>query len=200
MSYVYIAPLVDRSAFKVGKANTPSSRLSQLLQYYEFDTSEIVLFNCGSIGEAYDLEGILHKAIGTRRVYFPFDGGTEFFTYDVFEVAVKIAAIVAEINDYKRIPFVRSSAEPIDETRLIVLEFASKIKARRLELNITQVDLARRSGLGKRTIERLELGGNCTFQNTVAVLRELNLEYLLSGLELGEPVRQRANRRLNQNP
>ena len=198
MSYVYIAPLKDRSAFKIGKANAPSSRLSQLLHYYDFDTSEIVIFNCGTVGDAFSLEGILHNSCERRRVLFPFDGGTEFFAYEVFGDAIKIANTVRDINGYRTIPFIRVTEDPIDETSLIVMSFASKVRSRRLELNLTQAQLADRSKLGKRTIERTESEGNTTFKNMVAILRELNLEYLFSGLEVEEPVRKRANPRLNE--
>jgi len=77
----------------------------------------------------------------------------------------------------------------------IIQSIASKIRAGRLELNLTQADLANRSGLGRSTVERLEATGNATFENMVAVLRELSLDYLFSGLEVEEPVRRRASSR-----
>ena len=197
MSYVYIAPLADESAFKVGKANAPSSRLSQLLHYYDFETTKIVIFNCGNVGRAFSLETILHKSCERKRVLLPFEGGTEFFSYEALEGAVRIANIVSEINGFRTVKFVQVMRDAVDETDLIIQAFASKIRARRLELNLTQAELAERSGLGKRTIERAETGGNATFQNMVAVLRELNLEYLFSGLEVEEPIRKRAQPRLN---
>jgi DNA-binding XRE family transcriptional regulator len=197
MSYVYIAPLADKSAFKVGKANAPSSRLSQLLHYYDFETTKIVIFNCGNEGNAFSLETILHKSCERKRVLLPFEGGTEFFSYEALEGAVRIANIVSEINGFRTVKFVQVMQDAVDETGLIIQAFASKIRARRLELNLTQAELAERSGLGKRTIERAETGGKATFQNMVAVLRELNLEYLFSGLEVEEPIRKRAQPRLN---
>ena len=197
MSYVYIAPLADQSAFKVGKSNAPSSRLSQLLHFYDFEIARIVIFNCGNVGNSFSLEAILHKSCESKRVLLPFDGGTEFFSYEALEGAVHIANIVSEINGYRTVKFVRVTQDAVDETGLIIQAFASKIRARRLELNLTQAELAERSGLGKRTIERAETGGKATFQNMVAVLRELNLEYLFSGLEVEEPIRKRAQPQLN---
>ena len=79
MSFVYIAPLADGSAFKVDKAIAPSTRLSQLLRYYDFAVKQILIFDCKSVDNAFSFESILHKSCGQMRVAMPFDGGTEFF-------------------------------------------------------------------------------------------------------------------------
>jgi T5orf172 domain/Helix-turn-helix len=193
MSFVYIAPLSDRSAFKVGKAIAPSSRLSQLLRYYDFNTNQILIVNCKTIDNAFALESILHKACEGMRVIMPYDGGTEFFSHNLFNEAVCIIHAVCRINGFQTIPFVRERREDtIDETGLIIEAFANKIRSRRLELNLRQTDVAKLAGVAKRTIERIEQRGQSTFYNMVAVLRALNLEYLLSQLEIGAPLRQRS--------
>lgn len=193
MSFVYIAPLADGSAFKVGKAIAPSSRLSQLLQYYNFDTNSILIVDCQLIENAYALESILHKACSKVQRLMPFDGGTEFFSSDVYHHAIAIAESVCRINGYKTVPFIRQKNEgPIDEAGLIVASFLSKIRARRLELNLTQAQVAALAGVSKRTVERIERSGSTTFYNMVCVMRSLGLEYLLSGLEISDPFRKRA--------
>jgi hypothetical protein len=199
MSFVYIAPLSDQSAFKVGKAIAPSSRLSQLLRYYDFNTSQILIVNCKTVDNAFALESILHQACEGMRVVMPYDGGTEFFSHKLFDEAACIARAICRINGFQTIPFVREREEdPIDETCLIVEAFANKVRARRLELNLRQTDVAKLAGVAKRTIERIERRGQATFHNLVAVLRALNLEYLFSQLEINVPLRQRSTRSKNK--
>lgn len=195
MSFVYIAPLADYTAFKVGKAVAPSSRISQLLRFYDFGLESIVIVACGTEEAAFTLESILHKACGDQRVIQPFDGGTEFFAYPLLKEAMNIVVAVCRMRNYKQVPFVRSPLEnPIDETALIVQSFAAKVRARRLEMNLRQEDLARISAVSKRTVERFESNGQTTFQNLVALLRALNLEHLLAQLEMGESLRERSRK------
>lgn len=193
MSFVYIAPLADGTAFKVGKAIAPSSRLSQLLQYYDFDTNSILIVDCRRVENACELESILHKACGKMQHLMPYDGGTEFFSSDVYQDAIAITESVCRINAYKNVPFIRQkNQDSIDEAGLIVASFSSKIRARRLELNLTQAQVAELAGVGKRTVERIENSGSATFYNMVCVLRALDLEYLFSELEITDPFRKRA--------
>ncbi|MCZ6804968.1 MAG: GIY-YIG nuclease family protein [Proteobacteria bacterium] len=194
MSYVYIAPLADDTAFKVGKAIAPSSRLTQLLRYYEFDTSRILIVNCKTVGNAFELESILHKSCSKKQKLMPYDGGTEFFSFDAYDKAITIVQSVCSINDYQTIPFVRQKREkPADEAGLIVDAFSNKIRARHLELNLTQAEVAKLANLSKRTIEHIENHGKSMFYNMVCVLRVLDLEYLFSELEITAPLRQRAS-------
>ncbi len=198
MAFVYIAPLSDRSAFKVGKAIAPSSRLSQLLRYYDFNTSQILIVDCKTADKAFGLESILHKACEGMRVIMPQDGGTEFFSHRLFNDTVCIAQAVSRINDFQTIPFIgEREKNPIDETHLIVEAFSNKIRARRLELNLSQAEVANLAGVGLRTIQRIEIRGQSTFHNMVAVLGVLNLEHLLSSLEINVPLRQRSSRLKN---
>jgi DNA-binding XRE family transcriptional regulator len=196
MSFVYIAPLSDGTAFKVGKAIAPSSRLSQLLRYYDFDTNNILIVDCNTVEQAYEFESILHKACRNMQRLMPYDGGTEFFAHNVLHDAIKIAESVCQINGYRTVPFIRQKNEdPIDEAGLIVASFSNKIRARRLELNLTQAQLADLAGVGKRTVERIENSDNATFYTMVRVLRSLDLEYLFSELEITDPFRKRASSR-----
>mgnify|MGYP002623615602 CR=1 FL=1 len=193
MAFIYIAPLPNCTASKGGKAVAPSSRISQLLCFYEFRLEKIVIVACGTEENAFSLESILHKACGDQRVIQPFEGGTEFFAYPLFEEVMNIVGAVCRMRNYKQVPFVRAPVEnPIDETELIVRSFAAKVCARRLEMNLRQVDVARIAVVGKRTIERIESKGQATFHNLVSVLRALNLEHLLARLDMGESLRERS--------
>ena len=195
MSFVYIAPLADETAFKIGKAIAPSSRISQLSRYYEFDAPRVLIVNCRTVNNAFSLESLLHKACEGKRTFMPYEGGTEFFSHGVYEEAVNIVQSVCKINGYATVPYTRAPTEdPIDEARLIIEAFSSKIRARRLELDLSQAELAERSGVCVRTIGRIEKYCDSGFQNLVAVLRALSLEHLFGELEVDIPLRRRASR------
>lgn len=199
MAFVYIAPLSDRTAFKVGKAVAPSARLSQLMRFHDFEVKRIVIVDCRTVGNAFALESLLHNACEGMRVILPHDGGTEFFSHKVFDEALSIARSVCRINDYETVAFVRErTAGAIEEDGLIVEVFAAKIRARRLELDLSQEAVAKLAKVSKRTIERIENRGQSTFRNMVAVLIALNLEHLLAGLEVDVSLRQRSTRSSRQ--
>jgi transcriptional regulator with XRE-family HTH domain len=54
-------------------------------------------------------------------------------------------------------------------------ELGNRLSQFRIVLNITQADLAREAGIGKRTLERLEAGESTQTQTLLRVLRVLNL-------------------------
>ncbi len=63
--------------------------------------------------------------------------------------------------------------------KLISSDIGQKIKATRLEMNLTQNDLSSRSGISVRTISDIEKGGNYTVLSLIALLRALSLlDYL----------------------
>ncbi len=64
----------------------------------------------------------------------------------------------------------------------ILKELGSRISQRRIELSLTQQELAERAGIGKRTLERLEAGGSVQITNFIRVLRILELLDVLGAL------------------
>jgi transcriptional regulator with XRE-family HTH domain len=62
-----------------------------------------------------------------------------------------------------------------DETPLIKI-IGSYVKQRRLQKNISQVELAERSGISMASITRFETGkGNISLQNLISILKILGL-------------------------
>ncbi len=69
----------------------------------------------------------------------------------------------------------------------LLKEFGERIKANRIRSGFTQEELAKQSGVAKRTIERAEKGESIQFLNVIKLLRALghldSLEVLLPSLE-----------------
>ena len=198
MSYVYIAPLRDGSAFKVGKSSDPSNRLLDLSKYYEFDTEGILVINCNTDKESFNMESILHKSCSSMRVHFPFDGGTEFFEYELLDSAMGIAINVCEINNYSTMKFSpEADVQTGCDAEIIIESMSKKIRARRLLMNLTHKDLAEGSKVSTRTIARLEGGLNVSFHSMVKVVVELGISDFFSSFKLEETSRMRAGRTLH---
>lgn len=68
----------------------------------------------------------------------------------------------------------------------LLVEMGVRLAQVRIQLNLTQAELARRAGVGKRTLERLEAGETTQTRTLLRILRELNLLPMLEVL-LPEP-------------
>lgn len=65
-----------------------------------------------------------------------------------------------------------------DET--ILVELGERVARRRLDLQMTQADVAEQAGVAKRTLERIEAGASAQMSSIIRILRVLEL---LSGLD-----------------
>jgi len=64
----------------------------------------------------------------------------------------------------------------------ILAEVGERITGRRLELHLTQADLAREAGVAKRTLERVEAGASAQLTTLIRIFRVLNLLPVLDQL------------------
>jgi len=62
----------------------------------------------------------------------------------------------------------------------ILAEIGTRVARRRLDLQMTQADLAEQAGIAKRTVERIEAGASAQMSSIIRMLRVLDL---LPGLE-----------------
>ena len=62
----------------------------------------------------------------------------------------------------------------------ILAEIGERIARRRLDLQLTQADVAEQAGVAKRTVERIEAGGSAQMSSMIRILRGLDL---LPGLD-----------------
>ena len=198
MSFVYIAPLKNKTAFKVGKSNSPAERIMSLTRFYDFEFEDISVIDCKSQDGAYRLEGLLHSVCETQRVVFEYDGGTEFFAYGIYGKLLSVVTIVAEMNGYivTKMPSVESIVilkdVKHDDIDCMLNAIANKVKNKRLGYNISQVQLATICGLSRRTIQNMEDDAIVTLPHFIRILKALDLDHVLSELEVDVPMRQRA--------
>lgn len=196
MSYVYIAPLVNKKAFKIGKADDPTNRLALLTRYYEFDFKEISLINCGNIIDAYRIENLLHAACENKRVIFEYDGGTEFFDYVIYDKLLSIVNNLVEINQFQiekiaPISSIKNVTLVQDDIDCLLNALTRKMKNKRLSYNISQEKLAKITGVSLNTIKNTESTGNVTLVSFVKILKALDLDSILSEFEVETPLRKR---------
>jgi transcriptional regulator with XRE-family HTH domain len=78
------------------------------------------------------------------------------------------------------------SIEPLMTDKAILAEIGHRLGRRRVELELTQADLAREAGVGKRTVERVEAGESTQTATLIRILRVLEL---LGALETAIPER-----------
>jgi len=69
---------------------------------------------------------------------------------------------------------------PLLTDESILAELGKRLAARRIDLELTQANLARQAGIGKRTLERIEAGHASQTDSLIRVLRALDA---LPGLE-----------------
>jgi transcriptional regulator with XRE-family HTH domain len=64
----------------------------------------------------------------------------------------------------------------------VLQELGARLGRARLDLNLSQAELAREAGISKRTLERLEAGHSMQLTNLIRVLRALGLGEHLDAL------------------
>ncbi len=58
---------------------------------------------------------------------------------------------------------------------VVLDEIGKRLTQRRLELNMTQAELAHAAGISKRTLERIESGESTQLSNFIRIIRSLDL-------------------------
>ena len=64
----------------------------------------------------------------------------------------------------------------------VLEELGNRLQRRRLDLRLTQAELAEQAGIGKRTVERLENGASVQLSSLVRIFRVLGLMDVLDHL------------------
>ena len=65
---------------------------------------------------------------------------------------------------------------------LVLIELGKRFARRRIDLSVTQADLARQAGVSKRTVERIEAGASTQLSSLIRIIRVLDLMQGLEGL------------------
>ena len=64
----------------------------------------------------------------------------------------------------------------------VLLELSTRLERQRIEQDISQFELAKLAGVGKRTIERIEKGGDTQLTTLIRIMRILGLSSRLDQL------------------
>lgn len=67
---------------------------------------------------------------------------------------------------------------PIDKTMsdaAILAELGTRLARRRIDMQLTQADLAREAGIAKRTVERIEAGASAQMASMIRIFRVLDM-------------------------
>lgn len=177
MSYIYILPLKDKSAFKIGKSDSPMKRITRLLNFYDIEINNITIIDCHSTSQSYTFEALLHTVFDGNKIAREYEGGTEFFNYAVYQDAIDLCNLLCRVRGYSKIPFRDdSSVKPLTSSQISANRFSTFVRNKRLELNLSQTDLAKAASISKRTVERFEKTGQATFENVIQMLSVLGVE------------------------
>lgn len=67
-------------------------------------------------------------------------------------------------------------------TQQIITDLGERLSKQRLSQNLSQSELAKLSGVGERTLRRLEAGHGCSLENLTRILQVLGLQDSLQAL------------------
>lgn len=197
MSYLYILPLKDKSAFKIGKSDSPMKRITRLLNFYDIDTTSVTIIDCRTTTQSYFTETLFHKIFEEYNVTREYEGGTEFFNYIIYQDAMDLCNLICRVKGYSKIPFkADSSVKLLTPSQISANRFSTMLKNKRLELNLSQTDLAKAASISKRTVERFEKTGQATFENVLQMFSVLGIEDNFFSNVINNTTRKRAKKKL----
>lgn len=192
MSYVYLAPLTNQNVFKIGKANNPQKRISHLSMFYAFDYEKILLIYCKDEDSSFILENNLHQLFNEHNVRLENTEGTEFFSMSIYEKVIAIVKLIAEINLMEIHYFDIHSLEKFKALNLDKGDVAKltnslfiKIKSKRIELGLSQKEMAKECDIPSITLRRMESKGLGSITNLMKVIKFLNLEKVITDIDIG---------------
>lgn len=61
----------------------------------------------------------------------------------------------------------------------ILIDIGKRLAKQRLDMNLTQAELAHKAGVSKSTLERIESGKSTQLTNFIRILRSLNLIHIM---------------------
>jgi DNA-binding XRE family transcriptional regulator len=195
--YVYIVPLKDQSAFKIGKAEDPARRIGDLRDWHDLDTKFRVIM-CGDTQESFRVESVLHATLDQYRMRLPHQGGTEFFEWNGYEHALALSVSVSSARFLSWWDVDQGNRRTFDqnETDVWKSHLASCIKTNRLARFITQTEMADAVGSSKSTIQKIESGLSIgTSIDTILRILSLLSVDLFSEAPIAQTLRARATKR-----
>lgn len=178
MDILYIIPTSNHKIFKIGISQNIATRIFDLSQFYEFDLSEAILVQCENRQQASELEASLIYLCSPCRMILSRKGGRDFFDYNIFN---ELKAIVDFIIKYHKLQYFNIVPQDIkikkilNNDDLFLHELGNKIRSKRIEMRLSQVEFAKLCNVNENIIKRLELGRNFGVKNMLNILNALNL-------------------------
>lgn len=197
LAFVYLSPLSDETAFKIGKAKSPSARLLNLSEFHGLHATHTWLMGCPNEHSAFVAESFLHRVFHKYSIERVNDGGTEFFKMSCFIECRRIAAAYAAAHGHIFSQYLSPKperGEPAISNSIV--EISEKIRTRRLACNLKQEELAERAGISRLTYLRFENGenGHIGLSSFLRILKELGLSNVIDSMPKDETFRQRAKK------
>lgn len=194
-SGIYVVPLKDNSAFKVGRSMDIQERISKLSQHYELDLDSVWVIQYDEWKQCSRMEKALHDILTRHRVLFPFNGGTEFFAMEHYTATLEMCSLLATTHEavFETIDVTDSSGTLFEwnEEHRNIQTIGESVRRKRLELNITQDQLSASTGVSRRTITRLEGGNGSTLESALKILNALGINEFVPFVESPERRRSR---------
>lgn len=193
-SYIYIAPLEDRTALKIGKTNNPVERINTLTKYYDFSLVDIQVIDCMTEKQAFQTESLLHHLFKDSNLFLEGDGGTEFFDYNIKDDLFYIIDILVRRDGFSFVHGFEYTKEdylprPVAITSSNISE---AIEDKRLALGFKQTDLAKACGISVPTLKKITSGNlSVSFELVLKVLHQLGIDISIPYSEFHRTGKQR---------
>ena len=184
-SYVYIFLMKDKTSLKIGKSNNPSKRFKELIKYYNLDIKTSRILKCNDEITSFKIERTLHKIFENNRVLYDYDGGTEFFDYNIINDLDLVIDILLDRHDIQKLPLQITLPERIsfDNVDMIIKKLGNSIKRKRMSMMIKQKQLSSISGVKHSTLKRIERGHSGTsINNIIKIMNALNMDDIFDSL------------------
>jgi len=144
---------------------------------------------------AFQVETLLHSLCSVSKVIFPFDGGTEFFDYQLLPQVLQVLNALSGLTGHLLVLLNLDPAKcaQVDEVAQTMNALANKIKAKRLSLNLKQEQIAEACEVTIQTYRRLERGSGSSVTTLLKVLKALDMIDIIEAIPLNIGNKQRAS-------
>jgi hypothetical protein len=176
--FIYLAPIKDIGAFKIGVSLNPYIRLTHLSKYYNISMRDTLILKCHSDKEAFRIESLLHTICCEDKIIFRYDGGTEIFRDTKYEQVLDVLKAISNLNGecLKQLSIPDEASDGVDNViSMMTIRLSSILRQQRVSLGLKQSDLSKLSGLSVKAIRALETSRGSTIDSLFRILISLDI-------------------------